>query len=604
MRNAETILGIIRQRGQRGLPVKDAYRLLYQRDLYLRAYGKIYRNHGAMTPGVTAETVDGMSLEKIDAIIDALRYERYRWTPVRRAYVPKKNGKQRPLGLPVWSDKLLQEVIRSILEACYEPQFSEHSHGFRSNRGCHTALREVVQRGGSTKWFIEGDLCACFDSIDSSMLLSILGECFHDNRFLRLIDGLLKAGYMEDWKFNVTYSGVPQGGIVSPVLSNVVLDRLDKYVEEQLIPAYTRGSRRKTYPPYVRLTMQASQARKKGDWQRVQTLRQQAQCLPTRDPFDPNFRRLWYVRYADDFLLGFAGPKNEAAEIKGKIAVFLRDELHLELNSEKTLVTNARSDKAKFLGYEVHVLHDDSKHDHRHQRCINSSVGLRIPREVRQAKCADYMRCGKPVHLPERTMDDAYSIVAQYQAEYRGFVQYYRMAYNLHTLSLLKHGMEVSMVRTLANKYKTTCTKIYKRYGATINTDEGCYKVILVTVERKPPKSPLTAYFGGISLKSNKWVSISDQPTNPIWSGRSEVVDRLLAQECDLCGSHQNIEIHHVRKLADLKPTDGAELPEWKRRMAARRRKTLVVCRACHEKIQYGSYDGKNLRRKYSRRAA
>lgn len=383
-----------------------------------------------------------------------------------------------------------------------------------------------------------------------------------------------------------------------------MLDRLDKYVEEQLIPAYTRGQQRKTYPPYVRLTMQASQARKKGHWQRVQTLRQQAQRLPSRDPFDPNFRRLWYVRYADDFLLGLAGPKNEATEIKSKIATFLRDELHLELNSEKTLITNARSDKAKFLGYEVHVLHNDSKHDHRRRRCINSSVGLRIPREVRQAKCAGYMRHGKPIQLPQRIVDDAYSIVVQYQAEYRGFVQYYRMAYNLHTLSLLKHVMEVSMIRTLANKYKTTCATIYKRYGATINTDEGHYKVILVTVKRQPPKQPLTVHFGGISLKSNKWVSIDDQPRKPIWSGRSELVDRLLAQECELCGSHQNIEVHHILKLADLKPRNGAELPKWKRRMAARQRKTLVVCRPCHEKIQYGNYDEDNLRRRGCRRAA
>jgi retron-type reverse transcriptase len=164
MRNAETILGIIRQRGQHKLPVTDAYRLLFQRDLYLRAYGKLYRNDGAMTPGATSETVDGMSLEKIDTIIDALRYERYRWTPVRRTYIPKKNGKRRPLGLPSWSDKLLQEVIRSLLEAYYDPQFSEHSHGFRPGRGCHSALREITQQGHATKWFIECDLCACFDS--------------------------------------------------------------------------------------------------------------------------------------------------------------------------------------------------------------------------------------------------------------------------------------------------------------------------------------------------------------------------------------------------------------------------------------------------------
>jgi hypothetical protein len=281
--------------------------------------------------------------------------------------------------------------------------------------------------------------------------------------------------------------------------------------------------------------------------------------------------------------------------IKNAIAAFLCDELHLALSDEKTLITHARDARAKFLGYEVHILHENSQHDHRRQRCLNGSVGLRIPREVRQAKCAAYKRRGKPVHLPQRTLDDAYSIVAQYQAEYRGIVQYYRLAYNLHTLHNLKRDMEESLVRTLASKYRTTCTKIYQRYGTTIQTEEGAYKVLQVMVKRQPPKKALTASFGGVSLKSNKWVSINDQPTKPIWSGRSEVVERLLAQECELCGSDQQIEVHHVRKLADLSPKDGSVLPAWKRRMAARRRKTLVVCRACHELIQYGNYDGKTL---------
>jgi hypothetical protein len=343
--------------------------------------------------------------------------------------------------------------------------------------------------------------------------------------------------------------------------------------------------------------MQATQARKQGERTRVRWLRQQAQRLPSRDPNAPHFRRLWYVRYADDFLLGLAGPKSEAEAVKNAIATFLREELHLALHDEKTLITHARDDKAKFLGYEVHILHSDSKQDRRRQRCINGSVGLRIPRGVRQAKCAQYLRRGKPRHHPQRTIDDAYSIVAQYQAEYRGLVQYYRRAYNLHTLNMLKHVMEVSMVRTLANKYRTTCTKIYQRYGATIHTDDGPYKVIRVTVKRPPPKKPLTAYFGGLSLQANKWASINEQPTKPIWNGRSELVERLLAQACELCGSQQHIEVHHVRKLADLQSKHGAALPEWKRRMAARRRKTLVVCRACHELIQYGNYDGKTCQR-------
>src|SRR6516164_8717491 len=216
MRNADTVLGVIRERGRRRLPLEDIYRQLYNRDLYLRAYGRIYRNDGAMTPGSTPETVDAMSLGKIDTIIGSLRQEAYRWTPARRTYIPKKSGKLRPLGIPTWSDKLLQEVIRSLLEAYYEPQFSGRSHGFRPGRGCHTALEEIQRQWRGTVWFIEGDITDCFGSLDHSIMRSMLAEKIHDGRFLRLIDGLLQAGYLEDWRYHETLSGAPQGGILTP----------------------------------------------------------------------------------------------------------------------------------------------------------------------------------------------------------------------------------------------------------------------------------------------------------------------------------------------------------------------------------------------------
>src|SRR5712692_2087333 len=216
MRSADTTLGIIRDRGRRQLPLEDIYRQLFNRDLYLRAYGRLSRNKGAMTPGATTETVDAMSLAKIEAILDALHHERYRWTPVRRSFIPKRSGKRRALGLPTWSDKLLQEVLRSILEAYYEPQFSHYSHGFRPGRGCHTALREITQHWHGVKWYIEGDITQCFERLDQSVLLSILSEKLHDNRFLRLIANLLKAGYLEEWQYHGTLSGVPQGGVVTP----------------------------------------------------------------------------------------------------------------------------------------------------------------------------------------------------------------------------------------------------------------------------------------------------------------------------------------------------------------------------------------------------
>ncbi len=594
MRTAETVLNIIRDRGQRGRPLERLYRHLYNRELYLRAYGKLYRNKGALTPGATPETVDGMSLEKIDAIIEVLRQERYRWTPVRREYIPKKNKKLRALGLPAWSDKLLQEVIRLLLEAYYEPQFSQHSHGFRPGRGCHTALREIQQWGG-TKWFIEGDIRACFDTIDFTVLVDILREQIHDNRFLRLIENFLKAGYLEDWKYVNSYSGVPQGGVLSPCLSNLVLDKLDKFVEQTLIPAHTKGHRRKTYPPYVALTREAWKARQAGDWEAAKRYSRKAQTMPSRDPNDPNFRRLKYCRYADDFILGFTGTKAEAQVIKQQLTTFLREELKLELSIEKTLITHTRNDRALFLGYEIHTLHADDKHDHRGQRCINGSIGLRVPKRVIHGHCIKYMRRGKPYHLMQRTNDSTYSIIAQYQTEYRGVVQYYRLAYNLHQLGRLKWVMQQSLVRSLSKKLKISTAKVYQHFKTTHRNEYGTYKVLEAILKREADLPPLVARFGGIPLRYNKWVSINDAPTTPIWSGRSELAERLLAQECELCGAIHNIEVHHIHKLADLERYDQANPPQWVKQMATRRRKTLVVCRSCHHDIQYGRYDGPKL---------
>ena len=303
--------------------------------MFLLAYGRIAKNRGAMTPGVASETADGMSLDKIDAIIEALRFERYRWKPVRRTYIPKKQGKLRPLGIPTWSDKLVQEVVRLILEAYYEPQFSDRSHGFRPKRGCHTALSEVHRTWNGTTWFIEGDISQYFDSLDHEVLLQILAENIHDGRFLRLIGELLRAGYLEDWKFNKTLSGSPQGGIASPILSNIYLDRMDKWVETELLPTYNRGAKRKENVEYARLNTHAYWLRRRGNVEAARTLRKQVKHMPSKEPVDADFRRLRYIRYADDFLLGFIGPRSEAEEIKAKVGTFLRDRLKLELSEQK-----------------------------------------------------------------------------------------------------------------------------------------------------------------------------------------------------------------------------------------------------------------------------
>ncbi len=595
MRSAEQVLGIIQERGKRGLPLTNLYRQLYNPNLYLKAYGKIYRNDGAMTKGATAETVDGMALSKIKAIIDALRLERYHWTPVRRIYIEKPHStKLRPLGLPSWSDKLLQEVMRLLLEAYYEPQFSRSSHGFRPQRGCHTALSDIYDTWTGTTWFIEGDIAQCYDSLDHEVLLSILRDKLHDGRFLRLIETLLQAGYLEDWRYHATLSGCPQGSILSPVLANIYLDKLDTFVETELLPAYTRGHRRRTNPAYASLQARARRLRRAGQWKQARQQRRLMQQLPSLDPTDPGYKRMRYLRYADDWLIGFIGPRSEAEEIKRRLKEFLQDTLKLTLSETKTLLTHARSERARFLGYEIAVEQADHKHDRRGHRSINGQIGLRVPKRVIQAKCRPYLQRGKPIHLRERIDDSVYTIIAQFQQEYRGLVEYYQLAVNCSQLKRLKGVMEQSLTKTLAHKLRISVPQVYKRYGTMLETPKGPRKGLQVVVERGGNQKPLIACWGGISLARQSKVILNDQLPFP-WSQRSELEKRLLAETCELCGSHEQIEVHHIRALKDLQARGRAPKPEWVTIMAARHRKTLITCRTCHDDIHAGRADGHHL---------
>lgn len=586
MRTAQTILTVIQERGKRKLPLERVYKMLFNRELYLAAYAKLYSNSGAMTKGVTNETVDGMSIQKIDNIIAALRDEKYQWKPVRREYIPKKNGKKRPLGLPTWSDKLLQEVIRMILEAYYEPQFSEHSHGFRPNRGCHTALQEIQVWKG-TKWFIEGDISKYFDTIDHDVLLGILGKSFHDGRFLRLIQNVLKAGYIEDWKLGKTMSGTPQGGIVSPILANIYLNEFDKWIEEAMLKKYNIGKRKKVNPEYNRFNRKIAECYANGEKEAARKLKIERRSIPSVITHDDSYRRLRYVRYADDFILGFTGPKSEAEEIKKEIGEFLSNKLKLTLSAEKTLITNAGTKAARFLNYEIKV-QKANDYINNGRRTVNGAVGLFVPKDVIDVKCAEYMKKGKAIHRGGLLHDDDFSIVERYQQEYRGMVQYYALAQNLCWFWRLHWIMESSLLKTLAFKHRSTMMKIKEKYHTeTVDKKTGkTLKCLKVTVEREG-KRPLTAQWGGISLTHQKHAVINDTPYR-VYGGRTELIKRLLANQCELCGSTENIEVHHIRKLADLNVKGRKEKTVWAQIMAARNRKTLVLCHDCHVKIHNG----------------
>jgi group II intron reverse transcriptase/maturase len=586
---------IHQERGRLGHKLERVYRELYDLDRFLAAYAKLYSNNGAMTPGVTDETVDGMSVEKIKVIIESLRDGSFSWKPTKRVYIPKKNGKKRPLGLPTWTDKLVQEVIRSILEPYFEAKFRDSSHGFRPERGCHTALADCKKKFKGANWFIEGDIKGCFDNIDHDVLIGILRESIDDERFLRLISDMLKAGYLVNWTLHETHSGTPQGGVISPLFANVYMHKLDEFVEDVLRPKYTRGKQRRTSPAYNRHVKAMLKAKREGDTDLWKRLKAEQRSIPVAKHDDEQFRRLTYVRYADDFILSFCGPKAEAEDIKSQIKAFLQNSLKLELSEEKTLITHAK-DTARFLGYDISVMKDDGQmvaSENRfgtfRKRSINGLVKLTVPWGKIDEKCKEFIIDGRIRKRMDQMANDDYSIVAWFGIVFRGIAEYYCMAHDRSKkLAKLKYVMQTSMLKTLAAKHKTTVNAMAAKHRADKfdpNTGET-HRAYEVWVDR-PGKYPLIATFGGFSLKRQD-KEINDHVSRNR-NGRTEILERLLADKCENCGNEKDCEVHHVRKIANLLKQKG-ERPGWVDMMILRSRKTLVLCRKCHTDLHAGRF--------------
>jgi group II intron reverse transcriptase/maturase len=605
MQTAQQILTAIRKLGEKRLPLTRVYRCLFNEELFLAAYGKLHRNQGAMTPGTTNDTVDGMSRARLHAIIEQLRYERFHPRPARRIYIAKKSGGQRPLGLPNFSEKLVQEVLRMILEAYYEPRFRNSSHGFRPGRGCHTALQAIKHRFDGTVWFIEGDICGAFDAIDHSVLMGILAHDIHDGRLLRLLHQHLQAGVMEEWKYHATYSGTPQGGVLSPLLSNIYLHTLDEFVEDTLIPQYSRGQARARNPHYKRFEYRINQAQQRGDTRTVLALKRERRQYPAGDMYDPTFRRLRYIRYADDFILSFIGPKAEAEEIKEQLRAFLRTELKLELHPEKTLITHAHTEQARFLGYAVSIYQENTKIARRcdngaKTRSINGKVRLGIPYGLIDEQAKRYQRNGKVVSEALLLQSSVPNILQTFQARYRGLVEYYKYAVDRKQLGKLRYVMEIALVKTLAQKLRISVSKVYRTYRTTKTVDGRSYRVLQTEVETT--KGPRQFRWGGIPLTVVKMGHAQSDDDRAITDRRhdfevpqyyelhSEIVTRMRADRCEVCEAEGDCEVHHIRKLADLRQrwAGRKEKPLWVRKMIALRRKTLVVCHRCHQAIHNG----------------
>ena len=593
MRSPERVLNSLNEHSKdSSYKFERLYRLLFNEELFYVAYQKIASNGGSTTKGSDGRSIDGMSLARIETLIASLKDESYQPHPSRRVHIPKKNGKTRPLGIPAFEDKLVQEVVRMILEAIYEGHFETTSHGFRPKRSCHTALLHIQKTFNGAKWFIEGDIKGFFDNIDHDVLVGILRERISDDRFIRLIRKFLKAGYVEDWTFHNTYSGTPQGGIVSPILANIYLDKLDKYVKEY-IQHFDKGTKRRPGKESNNLanerkrTVRKLKKVKDGTEKaalvaRLKAIEQERAAFPNGDEMDESYRRLKYIRYADDFILGVIGSKEEAQRIKEDIKSFLSASLALELSEEKTLITHTGK-SAKFLGYEITVTRDN--HQRRDVRgCLRRTYGKRVRLNVSMATLRDKLleygameiklRNGKEVWKPKcrsgLIFNDDLEILDRYNRETVGFCNYYLIANNCVVLHNFRYIMEYSMYKTFAGKYRSTVRKINKMYRLN--------KLFTVKYEQKGVIKSRTFYKTSFKRRTTAFNGSCDiEPYSIADVSRTNLTDRLKAEKCELCGATGKLIMHHVRNLKDLKGKES-----WKRLMSARKRKTIALCPSCH----------------------
>lgn len=584
------------------------YRNLYNPEFYLTAYQKIQAKQGSMTAGTDGKTVDGMGMKRINALIAKLRDFRYQPSPARRTYIPKANGKKRPLGIPSFDDKLVQEVVRMILESIYEPTFLNTSHGFRPKRSCHTALQYVQKNFTGVKWFVEGDIKGCFDHVDHHVLVNILRRRIQDEHFIGLIWKFLKAGYMEDWVYHNTYSGTPQGSIISPILANIYLNELDVFMA-QYAQTFRQGDKRRINPDYKktldkrrgkqewlkRNEHKISQEQKAAVKAEIDEINQYLRTIPYVDPMDDGYKRLVYVRYADDFLIGVIGSKVDAKQVKADVGQFIRQQLHLELSQEKTLITHG-SDFAQFLSFQITASTEQNSTRTKAgyiKRSYTGRIKLYVPKEKWLKRLLSYGALkiqydknngNKEIWEPIcrsglRNLDDL-EILNQYNAEIRGLYNYYRIAHNATVLNNFLYVMKYSMYKTFAGKYRTSMRKIIQKYTKN--------RVFVITYQGKSGEKSVVFYNQG--MRRDTHVSATD----PDIIGRARenrnytsLVQRLRGCQCEWCeATDVEIEIHHVKKLKDL-----SGRAEWERHMIARRRKTMALCHNCHVKLHAGKLD-------------
>ena len=574
--------------------------------LWKQAYANIYSNKGAITKGVDRNTLDGFSEERVNHLIGLLARREYCPKPVRRTYIPKKNGKLRPLGIPTGDDKLVQEVVRILLEQIYEPIFSENSHGFRPGKSCHSALRQVKNVWNGTKWIIEFDIKGFFDNINHNKMIEFLEKKIDDKRIIHIIRQMLKDGYAQDWKYNATWSGTPQGGVISPILANIYLHELDTFMED-MICQFNKGERRKDNPDYKKLCRQMvitnrklrelrqkfkegkplNDARKEILCERRE-IQKKMRVINSRLHVDSKYRRLRYVRYADDFIIGVIGTRKEAESIMLQVKEYINNILLLEVSEEKTCIADA-NDGVRFLGYDIKTYTSAKTTKIAwgkgtcNRRTISEKMQLHIPSEkmFQYASKNGYgdMAIFRPKSRPALLRRSDVEILMTYNAEMRGLANYYSLAQGYKTALQRVIGLaQWSFFATLSHKHKSSIGKVARKMK--LSAQSG-YE-LKVNINGIPKSYRL------FRLKDHEPPKIHNSNVDTPWDTtrftmtRSELVQRLNANTCEYCGKTGGyMEVHHIKALKDVQ----GKKQLWQQMMCAMRRKTMVLCVDCHNEL-------------------
>lgn len=550
---------------------RDLYKLLCSREMLQLSYENIKSNPGNMTPSMTPETLDGISNEELDKIVSRLQDESFQFRTSKRTKIPKASGGERPLTIAPPRDKLVQEAMRLILNSIYEPLFHEVSHGFRPNKGCHSALKHINQKFQHTTWMIEGDIEKCFDQINHHKLMEVIENKIEDRKFTKLIWKSLRAGYFESRTYKHNIIGTFQGSIISPILANIYLHKLDTEVEI-IGKNYNRGNCSKVNPSYNQLRYKERVMRMQGEIEKANEIAKNK--LRTRYSLfeDDNYKKIAYVRYADDWLVGVKGSKEDAKKICDQIGNTLGS-LNLTLSKTKTKITNINKKKALFLGTFIsrgkHTTFSRMKSNSsikRNSRRLRFEAPLdRISKKLRESEFLKYNKSYPKFIWMSMTHRQ---IINRYNAVLRGLLNYYKFAHNYGTLaSRVEYWLRGSCAKLLAAKYSLgTQNKVFEKFGKSMKCPES-------TIEFKKPSYKITLKFL-TKLNPNGVIQ-------GIYSYKS--LSTLDNRKCSVCDSEHRVEMHHIRALKDLK---GKSIVDTM--MIKAKRKQIPLCRECHMKKHRG----------------